>query len=296
MFDEISVYPQIDLNEPLHQAVSHRSRLRDREFGLTPHVRQSASRPSKCEQEKIRRHDGQQQQQQDDQRHIYRMLSFDEFHAINERERSKQHEKKLNETKVPEEKLTQKSRPSSSGLGEFLEMHEMQAVVIALLVMDTFASFAEVASHQSSEMVSLLESDSRLVMFKLIRSFTTFTVFFFALEIVALFLVFQFKFFGHLGYICDAIIVCIQLNDTIRGSGLKCRLLNIFRFWRTLRLFNSLVNVERDAHNDTKKSLEALQMKRLSLEDKIKTSAEDLKKEQVNNYLSNPDVVICRHL
>jgi hypothetical protein len=217
------------------------------------------------------------------------MLSFDEFQAVNERSRTKNAASE--ETKASsEEPVKPKSKPKAStpsepaskfGLGEFLEMHEMQAVVFCLLLMDSFASFAEVGAS-AYEGADQSQADMHELMLKLIRAFTSFTVFFFALELLALLVAFRFKFIGHIGYIIDTIVVGIQLHFAINGDGgIQWRVLNLFRFWRLLRLFQSMLNVEREAHEGTKRSIENLQYKRQSLESKLKSAQEDLEKEQV---------------
>jgi hypothetical protein len=40
------------------------------------------------------------------------------------------------------------------------------------------------------------------------------------------------------------------------GAGRETRILNIFRYWRLIRLFSSLVNIERELHLATKAELE----------------------------------------
>lgn len=219
------------------------------------------------------------------------MLSFDEFQAVSERSRTRNAVSE--ETKASEEPVKIKSKPnaptrseptsSKFGLGEFLEMHEMQAVVFCLLLLDSFASFMEV-SVSAYEGADQSQAAIHELLLKLIRAFTSFTIFFFALELLALLIAFRFKFIGHIGYIIDTIVVGIQLHFTINGNGgIQWRVLNLFRFWRLLRLFQSMLNLERDAHEDTKRNIENLQYKRQSLESKLKSAQEDLKKEQVQS-------------
>ena len=213
------------------------------------------------------------------------MLSFDEFSAVNERTRTKTviDESKKGKTEILEKPKPPVSSSSSFGLGEFLEMHEMQTVVFCLLVIDTFASFAEVsgvAFAGSRDQSRQAEGDLHDLTLKLLRALTSFTVFFFGLELVALLIAFKFKFVGHIGYIIDTVVVGIQLHYAVNGQGLQWRVLNIFRFWRLLRLFQSMLNVEREAHEISKRNIETLQLKRQGLESRVKSCQDDLTKEQ----------------
>mmetsp|Transcript_10148 Transcript_10148/g.15393 ORF Transcript_10148/g.15393 Transcript_10148/m.15393 type:complete len:224 (+) Transcript_10148:50-721(+) len=218
------------------------------------------------------------------------MLSFDEFHAINERKRSQKSEKTRTDDDSSSDQVSSKAPPdsnnnaassttkSSFGLGDFLEMHETQTVLLVLLVMDTFAAFTEVAAIET---VKHIQSNTMELFFKLLESFTSFTVFFFALEIFALFLAFRLRFIVHLGYLLDCAIIGVQLYCAVQGYGLECRILNMFRFWRLARLFQSMVNVEKEAHRDTQALVEGLRTRKKALEDRLKAAQEDLKKEQV---------------
>jgi hypothetical protein len=226
------------------------------------------------------------------------MLSFDEFRAINARKRqgekiedkqteitSKSNEKNEGKSSLSSTSLSSSTSTASSsssvsssssfGLGNFLEMSEMQVVVIVLIIFDSFASFLQVSLLSEGESSANLE-----LTMKLLKSFTTFTVFFFALEIIALLISFRLKLLGHLGYLIDILVVGFELSEAIKGTGIQYRVLNILRFWRLIRLFQSLVNLERDAHNDTLKLLEGIQLKKQFLEEKIQLLTDDLRKEQ----------------
>eukprot|EP00597_Dinobryon_sp_UTEXLB2267_P007225 CAMPEP_0170094910 /NCGR_PEP_ID=MMETSP0019_2-20121128/27590_1 /TAXON_ID=98059 /ORGANISM="Dinobryon sp., Strain UTEXLB2267" /LENGTH=213 /DNA_ID=CAMNT_0010316437 /DNA_START=215 /DNA_END=856 /DNA_ORIENTATION=- len=56
----------------------------------------------------------------------------------------------------------------------------------------------------------------------------------------------------------DVFITLLQILLTRKGLSRECRVLNIFRLWRLIRLFNSLVNVEKEEHDKTKIELEKL--------------------------------------
>jgi hypothetical protein len=227
------------------------------------------------------------------------MLSFDEFRAINRRQKNQKSEKE-NEplSQTSQSKKDQKSSPSSpssgsskpsmlNSLGQFLEMHEMQIVIITLIFLDSFASFLTLIltspSPTSTSSPFPLASSSLELYLHILNSFTTFTIFFFLLELILLFLSFQFQILFHVGYLIDLLILSSEVYETIQlNGGVKTRVLNLFRLWRIIRLFQSLVNLERDAHNETIRQLDSIQLKKQLLEEKIGTLNDDLLKEQVS--------------
>lgn len=230
------------------------------------------------------------------------MLSFDEFRAINKRKNNQQQSTSTDTSLPPssiakgkEDKkdppLTSSSTsPSTSSstnilkrLGQFLEMHEIQIVIILLILFDSFASFMILILTSSPSSSS---SSSMELYLHILTSFTTFTIFFFLLELFFLFLSFQIQFLFHLGYLLDLIILGYEVYETIQfNGGIRSRVLNIFRLWRIIRLFQSLVNIERDSHNETIRLLESVQLKKQLLEEKVITLNDDLIKEQVSFIL-----------
>ena len=217
-------------------------------------------------------------------------LNFDEFSAALQRQRSrKEEETTANETKkqrlkaanaagnaskdvekellgkigkpgtptnTPKTKTTTKT--SSMGLGEFLEMIQMQSLMCGMIVLDTFASFFEMylikeklLRHTPATLLTWTPFLEAMLTF--VQSFTSFTILFFGLEMFTVFLVFRMSFFGHIGYLFDMIIISCQLYmELLAGLGKETRLLNIFRLWRTVRLFHAMVNLEKERHEKTK--------------------------------------------
>ena len=256
------------------------------------------------------------------------MLSFDEFQAINRRESNKkslssqssttpqlqEDQKKTLATSVGENKnqqqQPQQSKSLLTSLGQFLEMHEMQIVIILLIFLDSFASFLILILTSSSPSLPFPSSSSPSsieLYLHILRSFTTFTIFFFLFELTLLFCSFQFHLFGHVGYVIDLLILAYEVNETIQyNGGVNSRVLNLFRLWRIIRLFQSLVNQERDAHNETIRLLDAMQLKKQFFEEKIETLNDDLVKEQVrvlshlshrSHFTSHDSCVgVCRKL
>lgn len=288
-------------------------------------------------------------------------LSFEEFRAIQSRERNRQKsEKTLGKTKTsgsstsqssssnnkprnPDGKLGSESRTerksgTSEGdgdegirndkpglfgsIGEFLELHQMQIFVIVILVLDSFASFAEMylkltelsnengnvsgiagGKKASGTLAAILDSwsssESALISFfamalkkylvdyieiqfilDCLRSFTSFTLFFFTLEVAALLIAFGVNVIGHYGYATDLFVVAIQLLLELRGNGKETRLLNIFRFWRVARLVNALVGVEKELHEETKELLQLKDVEMKKVESESRRIAGEFAKEK----------------
>ena len=213
-------------------------------------------------------------------------MNFDEFRASSERERLRKGEQRENaarkssikaanhEDQTTEKNLLEKigannekissikpiqdsKAERSFGFDDFLEMHQMQSFVVAVLFLDTFASFLEI--YVSREKLYQRRSVGTAAMSPLVEmiltgvhSFTAFSIIFFSIEIMSVLIVFRTSIIGHLGYGTDLVIVGLQLYlELSRGVGRESRILNIFRIWRALRLFNSLVSVEKDLHGKT---------------------------------------------
>lgn len=228
------------------------------------------------------------------------MLTFDEFRAVNNREKSRTSGAKVPTVAADKNKPTGKKPksddPAATGslskesttreattkksfvgravdsIGEFLELHQMQSLYVLLIVLDTFVSLAEMYLSCPSNFDGREESGdaeiNRKVMVRLLSSFSTFSTFFFAAEIVAVVLVFGRSMFTHWGYLSDIVTTGLQLYLEQRKYGKLSRLLNIFRFWRMARLMNSMVTTEKDAHNRTARLLETseVEVKKLQLE------------------------------
>jgi hypothetical protein len=226
------------------------------------------------------------------------MMNFDEFRAVSERERLKKEEQLENasvksnitakstrsarstRSNLTKDKLTERDllerigetekendddktvkfdkKAESLGLGEFLEMHQMQAFVVGIIVLDTYASFAEIYLKDQKALLTfssggVIISPMTEIVVGALQSFTSFTIFFFVIEIIAVIIVFRSTVISHLGYVLDILVILLQLYlELVLGTGKITRMLNIFRLWRSVRLFNSIVNIEKDFHDKTK--------------------------------------------
>lgn len=179
-------------------------------------------------------------------------------------------------------------------------MQQMQSLYVFLIVLDTFASLAEMYLSCSANFPIDASTVNRKVMVRLLGSFSTFTTLFFAAEIVAVVLVFGTAMFTHWGYLLDLLTTGGQIYLEQKGYGKVCRLLNILRFWRMVRLLNSMVSTEKNAHDRTVRLLEAseLEVKKLqnetaSLRTEItrEKEARDAIEDMLQNYKEEVDTL-----
>lgn len=197
-----------------------------------------------------------------------KMLSFDEFRAINNRERNKE---KVKEQEVAAKKSTAKKTDPNKGnhndkqansprkslvqsLGEFLEYHSMQIFYITLLILDTFAGFLELYYLYLS-----VNNDSYALHLKALNSFSKFTSMIFSIEIFFVYIAFGLSTLFHVGYLTDLIILCTQMYLEYRQYGCEIKMLNIFRLWRPIRLLNAMILQEKVKHNQLQEKIDTLQ-------------------------------------
>ena len=212
-------------------------------------------------------------------------MNFDEFRASSERDRlRKKEQREVDATKTSarstavidsnEEKILRngvgnrfggfgdigatlgEQASRHLGLDDFLEMPQMQSFVVLMLLLDTFAATMELYLLKLN-LSRVLNSDAsgfpiNDFLLAAVHYFTSFSIFFFAIEIFSVMVVFKSSSMGHVGYVIDFIIIWLQLCLELSGTaGRETRLLNIFRVWRTMRLFNSMIDVEKRLHSET---------------------------------------------
>lgn len=209
-------------------------------------------------------------------------MNFDEFRAAIKREQSK--EGLLQELKGEKQNIPTKSPPNL--LGSFLEMYQMQTFLIVMILFDTLVSFLEIFLLSQREYFSEINASfpdfiSRFnVALDALKAITTFNLYFFGVEILAILFVFGLSTLGHYGYLLDSVIIGGQIYLGFHGAGRETRLLNFFRLWRLMRLLTAMVNVEKELHEETKEKLivtsEALQ----KCEREIKVLESDIIKER----------------
>lgn len=88
------------------------------------------------------------------------------------------------------------------------------------------------------------------------QSFTSFTFFFYGLELLATFAAFGLGTCTHLGYMFDTILLVVVTCAQSYGFGTECRLLGVYRIWRVARLVTYLVDQEKAAHAETQQLLQ----------------------------------------
>ncbi|CAM9579740.1 unnamed protein product, partial [Ectocarpus fasciculatus] len=154
-------------------------------------------------------------------------------------------------------------------------MHEMQAAVCILLLLDTYCAFyisTGVFSDQTSIMFEIWHRG--------LRSFSTFSLFFFVIEISANILAFNVNIVGHFGYLVDVMVVAWQVYLETEGAPKAYKLMNLFRLWRVLRLFFSMLDIERAAHDETKEVLSSTMKELDDAKEKLRLVEDDIEREK----------------
>lgn len=151
---------------------------------------------------------------------------------------------------------------SSSPIGQFAELHEVQLTVIILMVLDILSVAVEIYVRDTN--VNWEENSSSIlsVCFQLVESFTGFTIFFFLMEIGALSIAFRSSYFTHIGYLTDTFIILFSLYWQVVHHSKVMRLLSVFRIWRVVRFVQSLLTQEKNKHNATREALEEQELVR----------------------------------
>ena len=261
-------------------------------------------------------------------------MNFDEFRASSERDRLRKKEQRevnaiktsarsaaindSNKEKILRKRVVNRSEsfidvsstlgeqaPRHLGLDDFLEMQQMQSFVVLMLLLDTFAATMELYLTKL-QLSRGLNSDAsgfpiNDLLLAAVHYFTSFSIFFFAIEIFSVIVVFKSSSMGHVGYGIDFIIICMQISLELSGvAGRETRMLNIFRVWRTIRLFNSMIDVEKRLHNETLNQLMGkdsdcrklnLELHRLEMDLKKEREAKDSIEDMLIAYKEEVDTL-----
>ena len=210
------------------------------------------------------------------------MMSYEEFHTSQRRHRatkispngevkSEMPQQSVTKNKEMRENSGDSQRvisPKGNGplmrnsLGNLVESREVQMVLIVLIYSDLIAStfrlliIQDQQRHISSTDNELGEDESFSILLRALESFTGFTLFFFMLEIGALMFSFGPRFFTHLGYGTDALIITLCLaSELFRLGNIMVRLLGFFRIWRVARLVSTILWLAQAEHTKTKSCL-----------------------------------------
>jgi hypothetical protein len=232
------------------------------------------------------------------------MLTFDEFRAVSNREKARQEEGKQAKPikvksgtteKAPSQTAAPSNQPTRTyvgglvdGVGEFLEIHHMQWIYVLIIVLDTFVALAEIILSCPTSPPTGLSEVNRIILVRLFSSFGTFATLFFTMEIVAVVVVFGRSMITHWGYVLDVLTTFGQIYLEQNGYSKVGRVLNIVRFWRLVRLLNSMVSIEKDLHEKTKSILEAreIEAKKLQLEN-ASLSADIIKEKEARDAIED---------
>jgi hypothetical protein len=218
------------------------------------------------------------------------MLSFEEFQAVNARQKSKELLKEQlnskNDSKstgaktIKGDKAASAAPPgpsskdgssrttfSTMSFGDFLELNQLQILIVVLILLDSFAAMVEI--YIRSLQLEMLENADVTAAFQAfttlsvkivtgaLHAFAQFNLLMFALEILAILVAFNVSLVGHLGYTLDILVISAQIYmETFKGLGRETRILNVFRLWRLFRLLNSLIEIETSKHEVTKGELQ----------------------------------------
>lgn len=175
------------------------------------------------------------------------------------------------------------------GIGAFLEMNEMQAFYIFVLIADLVGEYMNMALElEIGEMdVENPVLTTYVMLQNTISSFSTFARMFFGAELLALLVLYKFKVVGHFGYLMDMVVLGMQVRQSFIGGstavGIPGKLvaaLSYLRLWRLYRLAASIISQERDDHAMTRKELDACATQLGKFKMELATKEEDCDKEK----------------
>mmetsp|Transcript_11068 Transcript_11068/g.18081 ORF Transcript_11068/g.18081 Transcript_11068/m.18081 type:complete len:355 (-) Transcript_11068:169-1233(-) len=223
-------------------------------------------------------------------------LSFDEFRAVSKRYKKEKGDddniatvedkddeddnlSSHDDQTLKNDNISKELTKAPFTVGNFLEMHEIQGLTLLFLLLATFAAFAELSLANNAFNPSTPNVFTLFV--NISHSLSTFFVFFFGFEVFSLLVAFRLRIFGHLGYVVDMVVVGVQIWAVSVGVfAVECHILNIFRMWRLIRLFQSMVSVEVEAHHEARVALQSMSVKKKKLEEDVEKITLNLKKEQ----------------
>ena len=205
------------------------------------------------------------------------MISFEEFHATQKRQRARVHaeehqhikiDKDMSNTLSEKEALSSKElwfdKPSSNlyyrtTIGRFIERYEVQLVIVILIYFDLIASILSllivVESKGTNNKVEGGFIFLSTKLFHVINIFKGFTLIIFSLEIMSLITTFGLIFFSHFGYCLDLLVVLTCVMSEIYDDFETVRLLGFIRVWRLARLVSTALDTAHTDHTVTKLSL-----------------------------------------
>eukprot|EP00937_MAST-01D_sp_MAST-1D-sp2_P003374 g3374.t1 len=224
-------------------------------------------------------------------REAARSLSFEQFHALRNRKRAKGGGSEAagdadGEDAGNDAPATAAAAAAAApaereplrlgeSIGEFVEMTEVQLVVIVLIVLDVAAviteQFIELHALGSGAWVPRLAS--------LLDAFTGFTIFFFLIELGLTFVAFGEAALFHVGYLVDLAVVVLALYWELNLQSKTLRLLGVLRAWRAVRLVSGLVAAAEREKDTVESQLDAARLALSKLQTETERSEQALRRE-----------------
>ena len=217
--------------------------------------------------------------------------SFEEFQAVQQRWRNRSIPAQPATSSPQLREKTADDDAKARGSGAFVERHEVQSPIVALLVLDSYLSFSYVIlqSHSAASRFTLLIP----TLLRVMDAFSIFCSGVFVFEIFIMLISFRLRFFFHFGCLLDTFIISLQSYAWLNGFMNESKVLNIFRLWRLLRLFHSSVEEERSMHRRAIDEVDSIKLKarlteveasRLRLEVERERESKRAVEEMLQNY------------
>jgi len=92
------------------------------------------------------------------------------------------------------------SKEEFLGFGRIIETYEIQSVIVALIILDSFSTWSVIQySNQSWDQYE----NFRVAGIKILNSLSSFVSYLLALELLAIFITFKLRVLTHIGYVAD---------------------------------------------------------------------------------------------
>uniref|UniRef100_A0A6U2PDJ5 Voltage-gated hydrogen channel 1 n=1 Tax=Leptocylindrus danicus TaxID=163516 RepID=A0A6U2PDJ5_9STRA len=213
-------------------------------------------------------------------------ISFEEFHAARKRERAqlqalelneKENQKRETSKKATDEKLETLPKSVTLGsyyssrlkaAGEFVELFEVQSVIVLLIFLDLVATTSSMLIeitfkdvHENAASRAYIVSSVTTIS-KILNSASAFALAIFVVELLALCLTFGLRnFLSHPGYFIDLTVISLCILDEGAFSTAPIskfyHVLGFLRLWRLARLVRTALESAWNAHQETRASLDA---------------------------------------
>jgi hypothetical protein len=140
-----------------------------------------------------------------------------------------------------------------------------------------FNSFQQTNQQMLKLILDIYQLNSFVMIIKLV---SILFLMIFNIEIIIIFLYFHISACLHIGYVIDFIIISIQNYSEMNYLIHYSKLLNFLRLWRLIRLFYSLLDIEKYQHHQTKNDLNFQLLKNEKLNLEINFLNDEIQKEK----------------